>query len=452
MKTKILFVDDELILRKIFVQKIESDELEIQTAVDGIDALKKLEKFSADIVITDIAMPNMDGLTLLNEIRINYPDIFVVVITGSGSIDIAVQAMKAGAYDYMIKPLVPELVRNSIANITGHIKLINETDFPGEDKRKGYRIENIVGKSPGMLEIYRRIIDVAQTNATVLINGETGTGKDLIASAIHYNSHRKTGPFIRVNCAALTDTLSNSELFGHEKGAFTGAVAAKKGYFEIADSGSIFLDEIADVPVATQVALLHSIENKTFQHVGGTKTIKVNTRIICATNKSIPDMIDKNLFREDLYYRINVVNIEVPPLRKRRSDIPILADYFLKKYCSEVKKNITGFSTAAMNILTDYDWPGNVRELSNAIEHAVVFCKEKKIVPPNLQNMMRAYPQKNAHHLTLSSWSLPRAEEIIIRKVLMETNGNLKLTADKLSIARGTLYSKMKKYCIERPE
>lgn len=450
-KSKVLFVDDDRLMRKLFLRTISvSDVFIAETATDGMDALEKLEKFNADVVFTDIMMSNMDGLTLLEEIRVRYPDIFVVIVTSSDSIEDAVTAMKSGAYDYILKPFGFESIITVLETITGH-KEISRERFTKKDLRKGYRFENIVGQAPSMLEIFQRIEDVAQTNATVLITGETGTGKDLTAAAIHYKSHRKGGPFIKVNCAALTESLSNSELFGHEKGAFTGAISQKKGYFEIADGGTIFLDEIGDVPLPTQVTLLHSIESKTFQRVGSTKTLQSNIRITCATNKPLPQMVEEKRFREDLFYRINVVSINIPPLRERKSDIPVLADYFFKKYCTEIQKNIIGISNAAMKILNAYEWPGNVRELSNAIENAVIFCKSRKIVPANLMTIQDTVESK-PFTLKLSSWSLPDAEATIIRKVLQETEGNLNQASKKLHIARGTLYSKMKKYGIKKPD
>jgi len=303
-----------------------------------------------------------------------------------------------------------------------------------------------------MFEIFQKIIDVANTNATVLITGESGTGKELIAESIHYRSPRKDGPLIKVNCAALTETLINSELFGHEKGAFTGAVAQKKGYFELANGGTIFLDGIGDIPISTQISLLRVLELGTFQRVGGIHTLNVDTRFICATNKDLPNAVREKLFREDLFYRINVVSIDMPPLRERKSDIPHLANYYLKRHCSETKKDILRISRAAMNQLMLYDWPGNVRELlGNIIENAVIFCKGREIILDNIPEELRKTFQAKGFTLMLPSSSLPLAESTLIRKVLEATNWNLKEAAKELDIARGTLYSKMKKYAINKP-
>jgi len=450
-KTKLLFVDDEESIRWFFRKSMTTEELIVDTASDGVEALKKLKTFPADIVIADVNMPKMDGLTLLGEIMVRYPDIFVVIVTGYGTIEDAVKAMKAGAYDYILKPFDFDAIRMVIEKITAHARISKKNIFSGQDRRRKRRFENIIGQDPKMFEIFQRIIDVANTNATVLITGESGTGKELIAEAIHFRSSRRSEPLIKVNCAALTETLINSELFGHEKGAFTGAIAQKKGHFELADGGSIFLDEIGDVPIPTQISFLRVLELGTFQRVGGTRTLKVDTRVICATNKDLSHAVKEKLFREDLFYRINVVPIHMPPLRERKSDIPLLANHFLRKYCTETKKNILRISRIAMNILIRHDWPGNVRELANIIENAVIFCKGREIIPVDLPKELKETTQKKGFALGLSSSSLSLVESTLIRKVLEETNWNLKKSAEELDIARGTLYSKMKKYGIEKP-
>ncbi|MEA2014022.1 MAG: sigma-54 dependent transcriptional regulator [Thermodesulfobacteriota bacterium] len=451
-KTKILFVDDEESIRRLFCRALKDDLFQIETACDGEEALKKLKIFSAEIVISDVRMPKMDGLVLLEEIRARYPDIFVVIVTGYGAIEDAVSAMKAGAYDYILKPFDFDTIRMVIEKITAHTRIIQKSIFYGKDHRKTDRFENMVGQDPSMFRVFQRIIDVAETDATVLVTGETGTGKELVADAIHYRSPRKSGPLVRVNCAALTETLINSELFGHEKGAFTGALAQKKGHFELADRGTIFLDEIGDIPIPTQISLLRVLELGTIQRVGGTRTLKVDTRFICATNKDLSEAAKQGLFREDLFYRLNVVSILMPPLRERKFDIPLLTWHFLKKYSSKTKKNIPRISRAAMKILIRYDWPGNVRELGNVIERAVVFCKGHEIVPNNFSEILEETVQTKKLTLSLPSSSLPDAEATLIRKVLEETDWNLKQASDMLGIARGTLYSKMNKYGIERPE
>jgi len=451
--TRLLFVDDEGPIRRLFRSVMGQDEsVLLETVSDGKEALKKLKTFPADIVITDMKMPKMGGLALLEEIRIRYPDIFVVILTAYGSIEDAVKAMKAEAYDYILKPFDFDTIRRMIDKITDHKKILQKSIFLGKERRKKYRFENIIGQNPKIFHVFQKIMDVAETDVTVLINGETGTGKELITNSIHFGSPRRFQPLIKVNCAALTETLINSELFGHEKGAFTGATAQKRGHFELADRGTIFLDEIGDIPIPTQISLLRVLESKTFQRVGGTTTLKVDTRVICATNKDLSHAIKEKLFREDLFYRINVAPIHIPPLRERKSDIPLLANHFLRKYCTETKKNIHRISRAAINILIRYNWPGNVREMSNTIENAVIFCKGRELIPANLPEELRKTTRKKGFTLVLSSRSLPLAEATMIHKVLEETNWNLKQAAKELDIARGTLYSKIKKYGIKRPE
>ncbi|MBW1705376.1 MAG: sigma-54-dependent Fis family transcriptional regulator [Deltaproteobacteria bacterium] len=439
-KTKILFVDDEESIRRLFCKAMMNEALLIETASDGKKALEKLKTFPAEIVITDVKMPKMDGLALLEEVRIRYPDIFVVIVTGYGTIEDAVNAMKAGAYDYILKPFDFDAIRMVLEKIIGHKGILRENYFFGRNRRKTHRFENIIGQDPEMFEIFRKIMDIANTSATVLITGETGTGKELVAEAIHFKSPRKDGPLVRVNCAALTATLINSELFGHEKGAFTGALAQKKGHFELADGGTIFLDEIGDIPIPTQISLLRVLELGTFQRVGSTNTLKVDTRVVCATNQDLSGAVKEKLFREDLFYRIDVVSLHIPPLRDRRSDIPLLANHFLKRCCTKTRKNIHRISRAAMNILIRYDWPGNVRELSNVIERTVIFCKGKEIVPANLPEILWETFQEKTFALTLSSSSLPNAEATLIREVLAETDWNLKQASEMLDVARGTLW------------
>lgn len=453
-KMKILFVDDEPAYRRSFESKmgrIAADSLIIKTAEDGVEALEKLKTFPADIVFTDFLMPRMNGLVLLSEIRNLYPDIFVLMLTSVDTTRDVVSAMKAGAYDYILKPFDFEMVVQTIEKIRLHKNMISK----GENSLKqnsSTEFENIVGQDPKMFEIYKKIQQVAQTNASVLITGESGTGKELIAEAIHKRSARSRKPFIQVNCASLTETLINSELFGHEKGAFTGATTRKRGYFEQANGGTIFLDEIGDVPLQTQVALLRVLQLGTFQRVGGTETVTVDVRLVCATNKDLNIAIREKNFREDLYYRINVVSLRAPSLSERKSDIPLLANYFLKKFNADNGKKIDSIAKGAMDLLVSYRWPGNVRELANAIEHAVVFCGRGELLSDNLPKELLEPKEAAGLDLKLESTSLAEVEITLIRKVLEEKNWNLKQAADALDIARGTLYSKMEKYQISKPK
>jgi len=301
-RIKLLFVDDEEAIQRLFCKYMTNEALLIETASNGIEALKTLKTFPADIVITDVMMPKMDGLALLKEIKIRYPDIFVLILTGYGTIEDAVKAIKDGAYDYILKPFNFDVIKRLIEKINGHKGVLQGNIFIEKERRKKLRFDNIIGQDPKMFTIFQRINDVANANATVLINGETGTGKELVAGAIHFRSSRREGPSVKVNCASLTETLINSELFGHEKGSFTGALSQKKRHFELANGGTIFLDEIGDMPTSTQVSLLRVLESGSFHRVGGTSELKVDTRFICATNKDLSDRVNNNLFRKDLFY------------------------------------------------------------------------------------------------------------------------------------------------------
>ncbi|MFO7578488.1 MAG: sigma-54 dependent transcriptional regulator [Pelovirga sp.] len=450
---RILFVDDEPAYRRIFQSRLRRDQrFLVETAGGGEEALQTLKQFSADIVLTDLKMPFMDGIELLERIKEQRPEVFVLILTGIDSTSEAVRAMRSGAYDYLLKPLDLDMVMHTIEKILAHRKAFAGHVSMREGDQTDYRFENIIGQDQKMFEIYEMISQVSQTQANVLITGESGTGKELIAEAIHAHSARREQPFLQVNCAALTDTLINSELFGHEKGAFTGATATKRGYFERANGGTIFLDEIGDIPIATQVALLRVLELGTFQRVGGSETLRVDVRLICATNRDFSEAIRKKLFREDLYYRINVVSLHAPPLRERQSDIPLLANYFLEKYCVRNKKPRLRIANSASQMMKSYPWPGNVRELANVVERAVIFCKGPEITEEHLPaELKKLLPTAEPITLSLPSNTLAAAEATLILKVLEEKNWNLKQAAAELDIARGTLYGKMEKYGINKP-
>jgi len=451
-KTRIMFIDDIEATRNLFLTVASNRKgLTVATAEDGADALNKLKKFPAQIVITDIMMPNMDGMMLLKSIKERYPDTLVLLITGYGSIKNAVEAMRAGAFDYILKPFDFEWLLDRAEKIARNRFDVRTEDHHAKKGGLDYCFENIIGQDQKMLRIYEMIAQVAPTNASVLVTGESGTGKELIAEAIHYRSLRRNGPFIKLNIAGLTEGLINSELFGHERGAFTGAVVQKRGILEMADSGTVFLDEIGDLPIPVQISLLRFLEQKTFHHVGGTQIVEVDTRIVCATNRDLPLLIKKGLFMEDLFYRINVIPIRIPPMRERRSDIPLLAHYFLEKYTKENGKGVSRISMPAMDILSEYAWPGNIRQLANVMEQAVIFCRKNTITPECLSDEVKQGLEKSDFSLFISSRSLPQTELTLIRKVLEEKNWNLNQTAQSLQIARNTLYSKMRKYRLTRP-
>jgi len=369
------------------------------------------------------------------------PNIEVIIITAYGSIPTAITAIREGAYDYIEKPFCPERAELLIEKLVEHQGLIEENISLHQKLEERYRFENIIAKSPKMRQVIEVIKVVAKSNATVLITGETGTGKELVAQAIHSQSHRRGKPFVAVSCAALPETLLESELFGHEKGSFTGAYAQKKGKFEVANRGTLFLDEIGEMSANIQVHLLRVLEEKGFTRVGGNEPIKVDVRVISATNRDIKEAVASGQFREDLYYRLNVVNIELPPLRERKEDIPLLAQHFLNKFALDNHKEVTGFSPEATDFLLRYDWPGNIRELENAIERAVILAKKPLIEVTDL-------PQQNlvvARSISLEK-NLKQVEMNHIRNVLAETKGNYTEAARILGISRMTLYNKAKAY------
>jgi two-component system NtrC family response regulator/two-component system response regulator HydG len=454
-KTKILYIDHDESLHRQFCEVLKNNDYEIKTASRGKEALGLLENFPADLVFTAQSIPDIRGNEILNEIHASYPDIFVVFVTNCSDVKTAVRAIKDGAYDYILKPFICNELCAVVQRVTEQKTLLNDLEggYSDDERRKNDRFENFVGRNKKMYKLYQTIDYIANTNSTVLITGESGTGKELVADAIHFRSKRREDSFVKVNCATFTETLINSELFGHEKGAFTGAVSMKKGLFELADKGTLFLDEIGEMPLPQQSFFLRILESGTFQRVGGTQTITVDPRLICATNRDLKSAMDEKMFREDLLYRLSVVTLEIPPLRARKSDIPILVRHFLKKHCKQIGKTVTCFSPAAMAMMAQYDWPGNVRELSNCVERALIFCKGKTIEPEDLTGMIT--PAEKTHsgefQLLLDSYSLSNAEAELIGNVLEKTNGNLKQAAQLLDIARGTLYSKIKKYGIQRP-
>jgi len=448
---KILIVSNDSNIGETLKDLLEPKGLDVHAAGDGIEALRCFDKSPFDLVFTELLMPRMGGLELLNRLKERFPEVSVVLLTGGGPTELAVQVTNHGAFDYILKPPDQKRLFALIDRVAEQKRFLSRHISPHEDRRKTYRFENIIAKTPQMLDVFHRIQDVASADIPVLVTGESGTGKELVVNAIHYTSPRKAGPYIKLNCASLPDSLIESELFGHEKGAFTTAIAQKKGRFELANGGSLFLDEIAEMPLQMQAKLLRVLDNGNFERVGGTKTLHSDARIICATNKNIDQELREKRIREDLFYRIHAVSIHLPPLRERRDDIPLLANYFVYLYSKKGNKNIKGLSEKSHKVLMAYEWPGNVRELSNVVEQAVVFCKGEEITPDWLPEGIKKDSQPKEFTLRLSSRSLPLAESTLIRKVLEEADWNLKKAARELDIARGTLYSKMKKYRIEKP-
>jgi DNA-binding NtrC family response regulator len=398
------------------------------------------------VVLLDLKMPGMDGIQVLMELKKDFPDIEVIIMTAYGSVNTAVEAIKAGAFDYIVKPFDPEEVALLIKKILEHKNLILENILLRQQLEERYEFEDLIGKGPAMQQIFELIRNVAPTQATVLITGESGTGKELVAKAIHAISPRRFEPFIALSCGALPDTLLESELFGYEKGAFTGAAHTKKGRFEMADGGTLFLDEVGEISLKTQIDLLRVLQEKAFRRLGGTELIKVDVRIISATNRDLAQAITQGIFRPDLFYRLNVVGLHLPPLRERREDIPLLAKHFLRRYAIEINKKIERLAPSSLELLMEYNWPGNVRELENAIERAVVISQGHELTAKDFTFLQPASGLLNEP----SARNLQELEKQHIHRILEENHWNISKTAVDLGIDRVTLYNKIKKYGFER--
>jgi DNA-binding NtrC family response regulator len=445
----ILVVDDDKnICKMIEINLRKEKEYEVEAANSGEACLKMIREHVPDLIMLDIQMPGIDGLETLKRIRDEEPLIPVVMMSAHGTIEKAVQSMKLGAYDFITKPFAGDRLLVTVRNALTTSSLKQEIDSLRSQLRSKYQFKNIIGQSGRMQEVFRALEKVVNSNVTVLIQGESGTGKELIARAIHYHSTlRNNKPFVAVNCSALPESLLESELFGHEKGSFTGATGRRVGKFEIANGGSIFLDEIGLMTQATQAKVLRILQEREFERVGGNEMVKVDVRVISATNKDLEEAIKTGEFREDLYYRISVFPIKLPPLRERKEDIPLLAAHFLDKYAKQESKELEGIAPDALELLMAYNWPGNVRELENCIERAVVLASTREVTPKDLPNSVRSIGEKKIYESdnTLSSW-IEKLEEDALRNALLENGGNISQTAKKLGIGRATIYRKAKKY------
>jgi DNA-binding NtrC family response regulator len=437
-KISILVVDDEESVRDSLNLWFTEDGYSVECAENGKQALSFLESHTFDIILTDLKMPGMDGLELLQRIKSLNKDSIIIIMTAFASVDTAVKALKDGAFDYVTKPFDPDDLSHLIRNATKQIALAHENETLRKRVDSLESVEDLIGKSDAIKIVLKEIESVAPTNSSVIITGESGTGKELVAKAIHANSLRKFYPLVSVHCGALTESLLESELFGHEKGAFTGALYNRKGRFEMADSGTIFLDEIATISQKMQVELLRVLETKSFMRVGGNKEISSDFRVICATNRDLKGMVEKGTFREDLFYRLNVMNIHVPPLRERIDDIPLLVEYFIKKYCVSMNKPLITMDSSALKRITEYPFPGNIRELENMIERAIVVGNGKKI-------LLRDLPLAK-DIIESSIESLDDFEKAFILQILNKYNWNISRTAQALKVDRVTLYNKIKKY------
>lgn len=440
----ILVIDDEETMRDSCRQILSGIKCNVKVAETGNVGLDLMKKEFFDIVILDLKMPGLSGMEVLKKIKENNPETIVIVITGYATVNSAVEAMKGGAYDFLPKPFTPEELRVIIKRAIEKRKLTLENIYLQRELKTSLESDIIIGKSKVMHEINELVKKVGPTGSTVLITGESGTGKELVARAIHTNSMRKTMPFVTVDCSTLVENLFESELFGHVKGSFTGATATKHGRLELANNGTVFFDEISNISMNVQAKLLRAIQEREITKVGSTQAIKIDIRIIAATNKNLQQAVKEGTFREDLFYRLSVVPIHLPPLRERKDDIPLLADYFLKKYNTKRRKSIKGISEHAMKALINYDWPGNVRELENAIERAVVLTDNEFVAPSDLH-----YYGLSIEVETFKEKTIVDIEKEHIEKTLKMFNGHKIKTAEALGIDRKTLRLKMKKYGID---
>lgn len=445
MNFTILIIDDEKNIREGLSAALELDGYSVKLAANGAEGLALIEKGDIDLVITDLRMPGVSGEEVLAKVRGESPGIPVIVLTGHGSIDTAVDAMRNGAYDFLTKPLSLDrlslIVKRALA---GRELEIRHSSLQQElDAKTSF--ESIIGKSNEMQRIFQMVRKAADSKASVLITGESGTGKELIANALHNLSPRKDNPFIKVHCAALSETLLESELFGHEKGAFTGAASRKRGRFELANTGTIFLDEIGEINQNVQIKILRVLQDKRFERVGGEETLEVDVRVIAATNRNLEEEITQGRFREDLFYRLNVVHIQVPPLRDRKDDIPLMLNAFLDEFNRENSKSITGFDSRSRSALYKYDWPGNIRQLRNCVESAVVMCSGNEITLEDLPPTVRGAAESNVIQVPMGI-TMAEAEKIIIQQNLASNQGNKSKTADILGIGRKTLHRKLEEY------
>ncbi len=443
-KISILIVDDEESVRDSLLNWFIEDGYHVECAENAKKALHLLEDREFDIILADIKMPGMDGMEMHRRIKALNRDSIVIIMTAFASVDTAVQALKDGAFDYVTKPFDPDDLSHLIRNAAAQISLRTENEALKSRVISLEDIDDLIGKSEAIQNVLKQVESVAQSNSSVIITGESGTGKELVARAIHSNSSRKYFPLISVHCGALTESLLESELFGHEKGAFTGATFNRKGRFEMADGGTIFLDEIATISPKMQIELLRVLETKSFIRVGGNREISSDFRVICATNRDLKSMVQSGTFREDLYYRLNVVNITVPPLRERTDDIPLLVTHFIKKYCTSMSRDMITIEPAALKQLEQFEFPGNVRELENMIERAIVIGNGKEI-------KLKDLPMGKAA-ISSSVESLEELEKRHIELILKKYEWNISRTARALNVDRVTLYNKIRKYDLKQKE
>ncbi|GAB3663209.1 sigma-54-dependent transcriptional regulator [Ramlibacter alkalitolerans] len=459
MKARILIVDDEDIVLRSCTRILAGDPYEVESVLDPWEALRRIDENGYDIVVLDIMMPHIDGLQVLQHVKERHPEVDVIMMTGLSQVQTAVQAMKLGAFDYLPKPFDPDELKMVVDRAIERQRLLRENRVLKSEAGARYRFENIVGASAQMQSVYRLIAQCAPTHCTVMVTGESGTGKEMVARAIHYNSLRKDGPFVAVDCNTLSEHLLESELFGHVKGAFTGAVAHKRGMFELAHNGTLFLDELGNIPLSTQAKLLRVLQEHEFKAVGDTRTQATNVRIVAATNADLKAMVAAGSFREDLYYRINVFPIQVPPLRERRDDIPALAFHFLKAFCEELGRPVPRISDGAMSLLVNHAWPGNVRELQNAIQRAAILASDEMIRQAHLAGILDSAPKselevpRTAEELKhikkiAREKSVEDIEKLFVQETLKRNVWNVTRSAEAAGMQRANFQALMKKHNI----
>jgi DNA-binding NtrC family response regulator len=445
----ILVVDDEMIMRESMAAWLMEDGYQVDTAESGHDAIAMVTDNPYAICFVDLKMPGIDGIETMMEILKIQPDTSAIIITAYATVDTAITAMKEGAQEYIVKPCNPQEISLLVQRIIKIKTLERENKMLRKRLLKQYEFHDIISKNPKMNEIFELIKDVASLPSTVLVQGESGTGKEMIARAIHQAGEKKSKPFIAVSCAALAESILESELFGHEKGAFTGATERKLGKFELAAGGTLFLDEIGDISPKLQKELLRVLQERSFFRVGGTSEVKVDVRVIAASNRDLREETYKGNFREDLFYRLNVININIPPLRERREDIPLLTTHFIERIALELGRGVNGISDGAIKLLLDRDWPGNIRELENTIERAIVSCRDKILAPEAFAFLTDVDDSRSGYGLP-GNMSLEAIERMAIEATLKRCDGNIKETASVLGIDRSTLYDKIKRYDIKR--
>ncbi len=449
----VLVIEDKDSMRDMLSKSLEAEGYEVETARDGEGGVEKAREKKYDVVLADLKLPKMNGIQVLSSLKDMDQDAAVILMTAYGTIETAVEAMKEGAFDFLTKPFDTDHLSVLIRRAMENRRLVAENVLLREELGHHLGYAEIIGKCERMQEVSRLIQKVAPSDSNALLLGESGTGKELFARAIHSLSNRKTGPYVAINCAAIPRELLENELFGSERGAYTGSVARKMGKFEIAQGGTIFLDEVRDLDIALQAKLLRVLQDRTFERLGGTKTLTVDVRVIAASNTDLKKSVEKGQFREDLFYRLSVFPITIPPLRDRREDIPDLADYFVKKYCAEMKKPKKRMSHEAVSLLDKYHWPGNVRELENTIERAIILCEGKKILPEHLAIRIPSPHEirlrEGAGLKEVGQHAQAEAERALITRVLTQVRGNKRKAAQALKIDYTTLFEKIKKYVID---